>query len=80
MAKCPVCEKEFNRGVYDHGLAFCSEECADTHWREGGADNWARNESEGLYLNYEDYMENEYGATIADDHIRPPGWGPYGPY
>lgn len=78
--KCPACKKEIGgRGIFDHGLVFCSDDCADHSWRNGRADAWARNESQGIYLNYEDYMENEFGATIADDHIRPANWGPYGP-
>ena len=64
MPKCSVCGKKFERGIYDSGKIYCSENCADKDWQENRADNWAEFQSEGLYRNYEDYMENELGATI----------------
>lgn len=68
MMKCRICKKEISSGVIEHGFTYCSQEHADKHWRDKLADNWAYHESEGLYRNYEDYMENECGAVIADDH------------
>jgi len=82
--KCPACGKRIGgRGIFDHGLVYCSNDCADKEWREHRADEWARAESEGAYTCYEDYMQYEYNATIADDHIPEHGpndenWGPYG--
>lgn len=69
--KCAYCSEEVTSGVITHGYPYCNQECADTHWREELADIWAENESGGLYHTYEDYMENERGAVIADDHYYP---------
>lgn len=61
------CGVVVTRGVYNHGVVYCSDECADKQWIEKGADNWARQQSEGEFENFEEYMESK-GATIADDH------------
>jgi len=79
--ECPACKKTIgDRGIFDHGLVYCSTECADGEWRSHRADEWARAESEGAYTNYEDYMQYEYNATPLEDEPdhRHPDWGPYG--
>lgn len=62
---CVNCKEEFGNGVVQDGKHFCTESCKDEKWRNKGADNYARRESNGLYTNYEDYMENEHDATIV---------------
>ena len=65
--KCPNCKKVVKKGIFEHEAIYCNQECADKHWNERGADNWARSQSEGEFENFEDYMESN-GAVIADDH------------
>lgn len=66
--ECNYCRKKIKKGIVDHGFAYCSQKHANADWRENLADRWTEHESDGLYHTFEDYMENERGAVIADDH------------
>lgn len=68
MITCRYCGKEIKgRHVVDGALHFCTDECADKDWKERGADLYAREMSEGLFLNFEDYAEM-MGATVVSHY------------
>lgn len=60
MLSCVECSKRVESGEVLGGDVYCKR-CA---WDEKNKDAYIRRETEGSYTNYEDYVEEELGATV----------------
>lgn len=65
--RCSFCGKIINgKHIVEGSSHYCNDDCYDGWWRETGADVFAREESDGEFTDYNDYMRDR-GATIAED-------------